>query len=318
MQMAIDVAGFTPAEADELRQAMGSKRVGGADGAAARAAVRRDGRAGHHRRRRRRDLREDDGVRQLRLPREPLGVASPTSSTRRRGSSATAGGVLRRAAQRPADGLLVARTRSCSDARRHGVVVRTPDLNASLAGATLEPCSSRRATGDVPTGDGRSWRCGWGSGRCAGSATTWPRRSRRRRPTGRTPTSRTSSAGCRRSRCRSSRRWPPPGCSASASASSGARRCGRSGAVAQSRPGPAGRHGHRRRRRRRCPGMTPVEEAVADLWATGVSPDGHPTQFLRDAARRARASSPSTGLWRRRRRARGCWSPASSPTASGR
>ena len=29
------------------------------------------------------------------------------------------------------------------------------------------------------------------------------------------------------------------------------------------------------------PGMTPVEEAVADLWATGVAPDGHPTQFLR-------------------------------------
>ena len=27
------------------------------------------------------------------------------------------------------------------DARRHGVVVRTPDLNASLAGATLEPCT---------------------------------------------------------------------------------------------------------------------------------------------------------------------------------
>jgi error-prone DNA polymerase len=27
--------------------------------------------------------------------------------------------------------------------------------------------------------------------------------------------------------------------------------------------------------------MTPVEEAVADLWATGVSPDGHPTVFLR-------------------------------------
>jgi len=52
------------------------------------------------------------------------------------------------------------------------------------------------------------------------------------------------------------------------------------GAVAQSRPGrmagvvtgadaPA------------LPGMSPVEEAVADLWATGVSPDGHPTSFLR-------------------------------------
>ncbi|MEY3806198.1 MAG: hypothetical protein RIR69_1010 [Actinomycetota bacterium] len=30
------------------------------------------------------------------------------------------------------------------------------------------------------------------------------------------------------------------------------------------------------------PGMAPVEEAIADLWATGVSPDGHPTIFLRE------------------------------------
>ena len=30
------------------------------------------------------------------------------------------------------------------------------------------------------------------------------------------------------------------------------------------------------------PGMEPREEAVADLWATGVSPDGHPTRFWRD------------------------------------
>jgi error-prone DNA polymerase len=27
--------------------------------------------------------------------------------------------------------------------------------------------------------------------------------------------------------------------------------------------------------------MEPVEEAIADLWATGISPDGHPTVFLR-------------------------------------
>src|SRR4029079_3165984 len=26
----------------------------------------------------------------------------------------------------------------------------------------------------------------------------------------------------------------------------------------------------------------PVEEAMADLWATGVAPDGHPTTFLRE------------------------------------
>lgn len=30
------------------------------------------------------------------------------------------------------------------------------------------------------------------------------------------------------------------------------------------------------------PGMEPVEEAIADLWATGVSPNGHPTVFLRE------------------------------------
>lgn len=29
------------------------------------------------------------------------------------------------------------------------------------------------------------------------------------------------------------------------------------------------------------PGMSPVELAAADVWATGVSPDSHPTQFLR-------------------------------------
>ncbi|TQS41714.1 error-prone DNA polymerase [Cryptosporangium phraense] len=30
------------------------------------------------------------------------------------------------------------------------------------------------------------------------------------------------------------------------------------------------------------PGMSEVEEAVADVWATGVSPDSYPTQFVRD------------------------------------
>jgi error-prone DNA polymerase len=33
----------------------------------------------------------------------------------------------------------------------------------------------------------------------------------------------------------------------------------------------------------RLPGMSPPDEARADLWATGVSPDGHPTRFLREA-----------------------------------
>ncbi len=33
----------------------------------------------------------------------------------------------------------------------------------------------------------------------------------------------------------------------------------------------------------RLPGMSEPEQARADLWATGVSPEGHPTRFLRDA-----------------------------------
>jgi error-prone DNA polymerase len=30
------------------------------------------------------------------------------------------------------------------------------------------------------------------------------------------------------------------------------------------------------------PGLSPLEVARADLWATGVSPDGHPTRFVRE------------------------------------
>ncbi len=30
------------------------------------------------------------------------------------------------------------------------------------------------------------------------------------------------------------------------------------------------------------PAMQPIEEAIADLWATGISPDGHPTVFVRE------------------------------------
>ena len=32
----------------------------------------------------------------------------------------------------------------------------------------------------------------------------------------------------------------------------------------------------------RLPGMDERDEALADLWATGVAPDGHPTRFLRE------------------------------------
>ena len=56
------------------------------------------------------------------------------------------------------------------DARRHGVVVRSPDLNASLATATL---------GAVRRSPSAMSPCDWGSARCAVSAASSPRRSKR-------------------------------------------------------------------------------------------------------------------------------------------
>ena len=198
MQMAIDVGGFSPGEADMLRQAMGSKRSHErmerlhqrfADGAAAR------GVAG---RRHRDHLGEAGRLRQLRLPREPLGELRLPRLRVVVAEALVPGGVLRRAARRPADGLLLARTPSC----------RTP---AATASRSAPPTSTRppppppwsprcaalgvgrirvsrialsRAAPQLATvwgkaragggaggrGGGRGRRCGSGSPTCGGSA----------------------------------------------------------------------------------------------------------------------------------------------------
>jgi error-prone DNA polymerase len=44
------------------------------------------------------------------------------------------------------------------------------------------------------------------------------------------------------------------------------------------------------------PGMDEAEMARADLWATGMSPDGHPTKFIRDQLDRLGVVT-SAGLW---------------------
>src|SRR5690606_10525428 len=144
MQMAIDVAGFTPAEADELRQAMGSKR------SAARMERLRDRLyAGMAERGITGDIADELYVKMKAfanygfpeshsvsfaylvyasswikyhepaafcaalLNAQPMGFWSPHSLVR--------------------------------DARRHGVVVRTPDLNASGADGAREPCDDAGA-----------------------------------------------------------------------------------------------------------------------------------------------------------------------------
>jgi error-prone DNA polymerase len=43
------------------------------------------------------------------------------------------------------------------------------------------------------------------------------------------------------------------------------------------------------------PGLGPREEALADLWATGISPDGHPTRFVREELER-RGAVPAEAL----------------------
>ena len=198
------------------------------------------------------------------------------------------------------------------DARRHGVEVRTPDLNASAATATLEPPTpggrpaagpdleddggTPGGAGDV--GRGRARRCGWASARCGGSATSWPRQIAAGRPYavdgGPAPAGCPLIAGPARGagHRRRLRR---------ASASTGGRRCGRPGrwpSRRRPRGGTARRHRHRRRRPRRCRRMTGAEEARADLWATGVSPEGHPTRFVR-----AHLDRPRRGHRRRAGRA---------------
>jgi error-prone DNA polymerase len=172
------------------------------------------------------------------------------------------------------------------DARRHGVVVRTPDLNASLAGATLEPCP--------PSPGGVAVRLGLGSIRGIGSDLADEIDAVR------------AAGGSFADTEDLVRRVPDLQLhQLEAMATAGAfgecfgldRReaLWTAGATAQSRPGrlPGIVTGADAPR---LPGMTPVEEAVADLWATGVSPDGHPTAFVRDRLT-AMGVRTSTELW---------------------
>ena len=143
-------AGFTAGEADQLRQAMGSKRSRERmerlhqrfyDGMAERG-VTGDTVEEH--------LGEARRLRQLRLPREPLGVLRLPRLRVVVDQALLPGGVLRRALLNAQPMGFYSPHSLVQDARRHGVEVRTPDLNASAAGATLET--------DAGSGDGADRR----------------------------------------------------------------------------------------------------------------------------------------------------------------
>ena len=152
-----------------------------------------------------------------------------------------------------------------ADARRHGVTVRVPDVNASLAHATLE-------------NDGTEVRLGLGSVRHIGDelaerlvderkvhgpfASLLDLTARLQLSVPQTEALATAGAlGC----FGISRRealW--------AAGAAATQRPDRLPGVGSSSHIPS------------LPGMTEVELSAADVWATGISPDSYPTQFLRD------------------------------------
>ena len=323
MQMAIDVAGFTPAESDELRQAMGSKRS-----AARMERLRERLYAGMAERGITGDIADELYVKMKAF----ANYGFPESHSVSFAYLVYASSWIKY--HEPAAfcaALLNAQPMGfwsphtlVRDARRHGVVVRTPDLNASLATATLEPehrepgAGSRRSEAETRFGTAAA------PSRFAGRIAIGDRvgaRDRRRPGEGDRGGEavrvdwRTSSAGCRRSTSASWRRWPRAGCSASASGSSGARRCGRSAPSPSHAPTgwPASSPG---RRRRGCPACRRSRRPSP----TCGRPACRPTATRRASSAR---SSTSWASSRRRgcgtsRRGRGSPSPASSPTASGR
>ena len=140
MQMAIDVAGFSPAESDELRQAMGSKRS-----AARMEQLRERLYAGMAERGITGDVADELFMKMKAF----ANYGFPESHSVSFAYLVYASSWIK--FHEPAAfcaALLNAQPMGfwsphtlVRDARRHGVVVRTPDLNASLAGATLEPSS---------------------------------------------------------------------------------------------------------------------------------------------------------------------------------
>jgi error-prone DNA polymerase len=317
MQMAIDVAGFTPAEADELRQAMGSKRS-----AARMERLRERLYAGMAERGITGDVADELYVKMKAF----ANYGFPESHSVSFAYLVYASSWIKY--HEPAAfcaALLNAQPMGfwsphtlVRDARRHGVVVRTPDLHASLAGATLEPVEPLAGSGRT-TASASGVRAGTAGSASAGAGAAGPRSDAPElavrlglgsvRGVGTELAERIVADRHEHGEFASPedlvRRVPELTVAhLEALATAGAfgecfgldRReaLWSMGAVAQSRPGrlPGIVTGERAPT---LPGMTPVEEAVADLWATGISPDGHPTTFLREQLA-AMGISTSTGL----------------------
>ncbi|MCU4184135.1 error-prone DNA polymerase [Acidiferrimicrobium sp. IK] len=275
MQMAIDVAGFTPAESDRLRQAMGSKRsVSKMEALRARlfSGMAERGITGE----------VADQIYEKLVAFANFGfpeshsvsfayLVYSSSWMKLHYPAAFCAGLL----DGQPMGFWSPQT-IVADARRHGVVVRGPDVNASAAVSLLEACPS--------SAGGAAVRIGVSYVRTIGSEVA--DRIAAGRPY----------SGIEDLVRRCGLSTPQ----AEALATAGALGCfglprrealWAAGAVAQSGPSLDAAVGRRSARLAglvtgaeppRLPGMDPVETNRADLWATGLSPDSYPTEFVRD------------------------------------
>ncbi|MXW99824.1 MAG: error-prone DNA polymerase [Acidimicrobiaceae bacterium] len=268
MQMAIDVAGFTPAESDELRRAMGAKR-----------SVERMER-----------LRDRFFAG---MDERGIGVEAGEQIWHKMVAFATYGFPESHSVSfaylvyasawiklhYPAAfcaALLNAQPMGfysphslCQDARRHGVVVHGPDINLSAGAAVLEPCED--STGGVAVRLGLSSVRGLGpeladvmaAGAPYDSMEHLVRAMSLERPLDLPVLEALAASGAFDSLGLDRREalW-----AAGAAAQSGASRL--PGAVTGTRVP-------------KLRSMSPQEQSAADLWTTGVAPDGHPTRFHR-------------------------------------
>jgi error-prone DNA polymerase len=303
MQMAIDVAGFDAAGADELRRAMGSKRSAERmsrlrdrlyEGMAANGVT--DGLA-------------DDLFLKLSAF---ANYGFPESHAMSFAFLVFASAWFKRyhpaafcAALVNAQPMGFYSTQSLvDDARRHGVLVRRPDINASNAKATLEPPA---VAGGARNGPGRApseWgiggpvvRLGLSEVRTIGDELAQRIEAER--------AARGSYRDMRDLARRLAEEKPLTTANLEALATAGAFACFRvldertgehrelsrrealwaAGAAAQERPDrlPGTALGVRAPA---LPGMDEVEQMVADVWATGLAPDCHPVQFARERLER--------------------------------
>ncbi|MDQ3178657.1 MAG: error-prone DNA polymerase, partial [Actinomycetota bacterium] len=315
MQMAIDVAGFTPAESDELRQAMGSKRS-----AARMERLRERLYAGMAERGIEGEIADELYVKMKAF----ANYGFPESHSVSFAYLVYASSWIKY--HEPAAfcaALLNAQPMGfwsphtlCQDARRHGVVVRSPDLVASRAAATLEAVHD--AAGEAPGGAAVPGR-EIGPGRRVQSMPDGSKRELAVRLGLGSVRGIGSEVADEIEACRDAdgpyvdaedlvRRVPSLTLAQLESmATAGVfeeslgldrrRALWTVGSVAQARQGtlPGIVTGERAPA---LPEMSASEAAVADLWATGVAPTGHPTQFLRTQLAEHGVVT-SSGLWER-------------------